>query len=123
MYSLMKKIVGSSTDDYYIYDNNNMASVKEVPESHKASTYTSTSIENNVTNDQNNQQTQNNNNALIIAADNLRGTQLNRSLQQNVNDPDGPDEEANLRDQNIIMKKTITEYPENGRTVVSTYDE
>jgi hypothetical protein len=58
-----------------------------------------------------------------IAADNLRGTQINRSLQQNVNDPDGPDEEANLRDQNIIMKKTITEYPENGRTVVSTYDE
>jgi hypothetical protein len=65
MYSLMKKIVGSSTDDYYIYDNNNMASVKEVPESHKASTYTSTSIENNVTKDQNNQQTQNNNNDFL----------------------------------------------------------
>jgi hypothetical protein len=58
MYSLMKKIVGSSTDDYY-------TSVKEVPEFHKASTYTSTSTENNVTNDQNNQQTQNNNNDFL----------------------------------------------------------
>jgi hypothetical protein len=55
--------------------------------------------------------------------DSLRGTQLNRSLQQNLNDPDGPNEEANLRGQNMRIKKTITGYPESGQTVVKTYDE
>jgi hypothetical protein len=55
--------------------------------------------------------------------DNLRGTQINRSLQNLNDDPDGPNEEANLRSQNMIIKKTITEYPESGRTVVKTYDD
>jgi hypothetical protein len=46
---------------------------------------------------------------------------LNGSLQ-NLNDPD-PNEEANLRGQNMRIKKTITKYPESGRTVVRTYDD
>jgi len=37
--------------------------------------------------------------------DSLRGTQLTRSLQ-NVNDTDGPNEEANLRSQNMRILKT-----------------
>jgi hypothetical protein len=46
----------------------------------------------------------------------LRGTQLTRSLQ-NVNDLDGPNEEANLRSQNMRITKTTTEYPESKRVV------
>jgi hypothetical protein len=45
----------------------------------------------------------NNTATLYSDKDSLRGTQLNRSLQQqNINDPDGPNEEANLRSQNMI---------------------
>ena len=43
--------------------------------------------------------------------DSLRGTQLTRSLQQNISDPDGPNEEANLRSQNMRITKTTIEYP------------
>jgi hypothetical protein len=50
----------------------------------------------------------------------LSGTQLNRSLQS-INDPE-PNEEANLRSQNMRMLKTTTEYPESSRKVVTTYD-
>jgi len=53
--------------------------------------------------------------------DSLRGTQLNGTLQ-NVNDPD-PNEEANLRGQNIRILKTATEYPESKRVVTKTYDD
>jgi hypothetical protein len=52
---------------------------------------------------------------------NNKGTLLNRSLQ-NVNDPE-PNEEANLRGQNMRIVKTTTEYPESGRRVVKTFDE
>jgi hypothetical protein len=50
----------------------------------------------------------------------IRGTELNRSLQT-INDPD-LNEEANLRNQNMRMLRTETNYPESGRKVVKTYD-
>jgi hypothetical protein len=53
--------------------------------------------------------------------DSLSGTKVNRSLQT-INDPD-PNEEANLRSQNMRMLKTTTEYPESGKKVVKTYDD
>jgi hypothetical protein len=53
--------------------------------------------------------------------DSLRGTQLSRTLQ-NVNDPE-PNEEANLRGQGYVLKKTTTEYPASGRKVVKTFDD
>jgi hypothetical protein len=54
--------------------------------------------------------------------DSLSGTRVNRSLQQTINDPD-PNEEANLRSQNMRILRTETTYPESGRKVVKTYDE
>jgi hypothetical protein len=44
-------------------------------------------------------------------------------LYQSINDPDGPNEEANLRGQNMRILKTETTYPESGRKVVKTYDD
>ena len=52
---------------------------------------------------------------------------ISRTLQQQqnnnnniVNDPD-PNEETNLRSQNMIIKKTTTEYPESKRVVTKMY--
>jgi hypothetical protein len=42
---------------------------------------------------------------------------------QSINDPDGPNEEANLRSQNMRILKTETTYPESGRKIVKTYDD
>jgi hypothetical protein len=55
---------------------------------------------------------------------NNKGTQVSRSLlsSQSINDPDGPNEEANLRSQNMRILKTETTYPESGRKVVKTFD-
>jgi len=52
----------------------------------------------------------------------LKGTQLNRSLQS-ISDPDGPNEEANLRSQNMRITKTTIEYPESKRVVTKFYDD
>jgi hypothetical protein len=54
---------------------------------------------------------------------NNKGTQVSRSLFQSINDPDGPNEEANLRSQNMRILKTETTYPESGRKIVKTYDD
>jgi hypothetical protein len=58
---------------------------------------------------------------------NNKGTQVSRSFsllssQQSINDPDGPNEEANMRSQNMRILKTETTYPESGRKVVKTFD-
>jgi hypothetical protein len=53
---------------------------------------------------------------------NNKGTQVSRSLQS-INDPDGPNEEANLRSQNMRILKSETTYPESGRKVVKTFDD
>jgi hypothetical protein len=58
---------------------------------------------------------------------NNKGTQVSRSLSlllsQSINDPDRPNEEANLRSQNMRILKTETTYPESGRKVVKAFDD
>jgi hypothetical protein len=76
---------------------------------------------NTITDDKDSLRNNNNNN-------NNKGTRVSRSLsllssQQSINDPDGPNEEANLRSQNMRILKTETTYPESGRKVVKTFDD
>jgi hypothetical protein len=57
----------------------------------------------------------------------LKGTQVSRALSQtdiiNSNDDPEPNEEENMRGQNMKILRTETTYPESGRKVVKTFDD